>query len=376
MLVWGEADSETLPKRSLRRKLFKTCCMNWGEVNPVHAYYNGSRTSKDNEDPSWSTSFKTRRTSKTSSALEDFICVVFVPDRSIEIVPHKSSEDYKNTRNYIPMISHEFDFAQILDIPCEGACAFTDRWSLDELAYGVPSDGPYQINPPSPDDIISSIRVDQEGQVRRIRHKEEVDVQEYQVLTHKIDPTLNPLEEIIWENVFCLWGSQEHVPACLCYMFYCVVHSKKFNLAYYMKKKMEWVTKQSRLILPYGMLLTHLFKFIINENPKLYKESYVLYDHVMTPFAAQLERKPRMDHETRRGRHSTSPSTFNQPSSSHLNDDDGINEGTSRASTPSPIRYVNSLTNKVLQVFQNPPNIDPHLEPFYIRQTKIINRQV
>ncbi|GJV27110.1 hypothetical protein Tco_1383558 [Tanacetum coccineum] len=42
----------------------------WGEVNPVHAYYNGSCTSKDNEDPSWSTSFKTRRTQKTSLALE------------------------------------------------------------------------------------------------------------------------------------------------------------------------------------------------------------------------------------------------------------------------------------------------------------------
>ncbi|GJW55415.1 hypothetical protein Tco_0099500 [Tanacetum coccineum] len=40
------------------------------EVNLVHAYYNGSCTSKDNEDPSWSTSFKTKRTQKTSSALE------------------------------------------------------------------------------------------------------------------------------------------------------------------------------------------------------------------------------------------------------------------------------------------------------------------
>ncbi|GKA46454.1 hypothetical protein Tco_0739337, partial [Tanacetum coccineum] len=46
-------------------------------------------------------------------------------------------------------------FAQILDIPCEGACVFTDKWSLDELAYGVPTDGTYQTNPPSPDDIIS-----------------------------------------------------------------------------------------------------------------------------------------------------------------------------------------------------------------------------
>ncbi|GJY17821.1 copia protein [Tanacetum coccineum] len=52
-------------------------------------------------------------------------------------------------------------------------------WSLDELAYGVPTDGPYQTNPPSPDEIISSIRIDQEGQVCRIRHEEEIDVLEY-----------------------------------------------------------------------------------------------------------------------------------------------------------------------------------------------------
>nr|GEU94836.1 multidrug resistance-associated protein 5 [Tanacetum cinerariifolium] len=41
-----------------------------GKFNPTHAYYNGSCTSKDTEDPSWSTSFKTKRTQKTSSALE------------------------------------------------------------------------------------------------------------------------------------------------------------------------------------------------------------------------------------------------------------------------------------------------------------------
>nr|GEY00168.1 copia protein [Tanacetum cinerariifolium] len=57
-------------------------------------------------------------------------------------------------------------------------------------------------------------------------------------------------------------------------------------------------------------------------------------------------------------------------------DDDENGQGTLRASTPSPIRYVNSLTNEVPQVFQNSPNIDPHLEPFYTRQTKIINCQV
>ncbi|GJZ49226.1 hypothetical protein Tco_0603416 [Tanacetum coccineum] len=204
-----------------------------------------------------------------------------------------------------------------------GACVFTDRWSLDELAYGVPSEGPYQTNPHSPDDIISFIRTDREGQVTRIRHEQEIDVQDHQTLTCEIVSTLKPLEEIIRENVFCLG-------------------------------------------------------FIMNENPELFKESYVLYDRVMNPLTTQQERKTRKDHGTRRGRHSTSSSSaFDQPSSSHLNDDDdGNGEGTSRASTPSPIRFVNSLTNDVPQVFQNPPNINSHMELFYTRQTEIINRLV
>ncbi|GKB23850.1 putative nucleotidyltransferase, ribonuclease H, partial [Tanacetum coccineum] len=218
------------------------------------------------------------------------------------------------------------NFAQILGVPYEEACVFSDRWRVDDLIY-----------------------------IRRIRHEEEIDVLEYQVLTCEIKPSLKPLEEIIRENVLCLGGNRDHVPACLCFMLYCAV------------------------LLPYGMLLTRLFTFIMNENTELNNESYVLYNHVMTPLAAQLERKTRRDRGMRRGRHSTSSSSaFDQPSSSHLNDDDdyGNDEGTSRASTPSPIRYVNYLTNQVPQVFQNPPNIDSHLEPFYTRQTEIINRQV
>ncbi|GJY47533.1 hypothetical protein Tco_0436596 [Tanacetum coccineum] len=158
----------------------------------------------------------------------------------------------------------------------KGACVFTNRWSLDELAYGVLSEGLYQTNLPSLDDIISYIREDREGQVTCIRHKEEI---------------------------------------------------------------------------------------------KLSNESYVLYDRVMNPLGAQQERKTRKDFGTRRGRHFTSSSSvFGQPSSSYFNnDDDGNDEGTSRASTLSPIHYVNSLTNEVPQVFQNPPNIEPHLEPFYTR---------
>ncbi|GJR05766.1 hypothetical protein Tco_0528750 [Tanacetum coccineum] len=157
-----------------------------------------------------------------------------------------------------------------------------------------------------------------------------------------------------------------------------IILSEKFNLAYYMAKRIEWVTKQARLILPYGMLLTCLFKFVMSESPELLNDSYVLYDRVMNPLIAQQERKTRKDCGTRRGRHSTSSSSaFDQPSSSHFNDDDvdENDEGTSPVSTPSPTRLVNSLTNKVPRFFQNPPN-DPEMKPFYTRQIKIINRQV
>ncbi|GJW97387.1 hypothetical protein Tco_0179195 [Tanacetum coccineum] len=64
-LVWFDFYKIPLCTSMTSRRLFKL-----QQINPVHAYYNGSCTSKDNEDPSWSTSFKTRRTSKTSSALE------------------------------------------------------------------------------------------------------------------------------------------------------------------------------------------------------------------------------------------------------------------------------------------------------------------
>ncbi|GKA03378.1 hypothetical protein Tco_0676159 [Tanacetum coccineum] len=145
---------------------------------------------------------------------------------------------------------------------------------------------------------------------------------------------------------------------------------------------MEFITKQARLILPYGMLLTLLFKYVMSESLELFNESYVLYDRVMYPLTAQQERKTRKDYGMKRGRHSTSSSSaFDQPSSSHINDDDdddddGNDEGTSHASTPSPTHFVDSLTNKVPRVFQNPSNIDPDMEPFYTRQTEILNCQV
>nr|GEZ98160.1 copia protein [Tanacetum cinerariifolium] len=125
-------------------------------------------------------------------------------DLSKNPVQHSRIKQIKMRHHFLRDNEIMPQFAQILDIPCEGACVFTDKWSLDELAYGIPMNGSYQTNPPSPDDIISSIQIDREGQVCRIRHEKESDVLEYNILTREIMPTLKRLEEIIWENVFCL----------------------------------------------------------------------------------------------------------------------------------------------------------------------------
>ncbi|GJQ90262.1 retrovirus-related pol polyprotein from transposon TNT 1-94 [Tanacetum coccineum] len=164
-----------------------------------------------------------------------------------------------------------------------GACVFTDRWRLNELAYGIPSDGPYQTNPPSIEDIISSIRIDREGQVRRIRHEEEIDVMHYQILL------------IMFPRVFVLCFTDSYTP-------------KDSILPITWQN--EWsgsLSKLDRKQMGFGDENRSSFHFFF----------FRLRSTILI--------------------------------SSHLNndDDDGNDEGTSRASTPSCIRYVNSLTNQV-----------------------------
>ncbi|GJQ99155.1 hypothetical protein Tco_0522140 [Tanacetum coccineum] len=105
--------------------------------------------------------------------------------------------------------------------------------------------------------------------------------------------------------------------------------------------------------MPYGMLLTRLFKHVMTISHGVLDYYYDLHDRVMYPFTAQQERNTQKDYGTKRGRHSTSSSfTFGQPSSSHLNDDndDGNSKGTSRAITPSLTRFVNSLANEIEEI--------------------------
>nr|GEV67794.1 retrovirus-related Pol polyprotein from transposon TNT 1-94 [Tanacetum cinerariifolium] len=185
------------------------------------------------------------------------------------------------------------------------------------------------------DEIKLYVQVKWEDVVTRIHHDQVIDVEENQILTHEITPIM-----------------------------------KTIQLVFFVAKLTEFITKQAWLILPYGMLLTRLFDHVMSKNPEFSNDSYVLYDHVIYPLTAQQERKTRKDYGTKRGRPMTSASSssaFGQPSSFHHMDDDndGNDEGTSRASTPSPTRFVNSLSIDVPQIFSNPPLVDPNMEAFY-----------
>ncbi|GJR38786.1 hypothetical protein Tco_1214470 [Tanacetum coccineum] len=87
---------------------------------------------------------------------------------------------------------------------------------------------------------------------------------------------------------------------------------------------MEKTRNKPKELLPYGMLLTRLFKHVVSVFLELAIDHYISHDRVMHPFAPHYERKTRSDHGKKRPRElnaSSSSTTLNHPSSSRLLDD-------------------------------------------------------
>ena len=113
----------------------------------------------------------------------------------------------------------------------------------------------------------------------------------------------------------CSIGNRDHVNTCLCYMLYSISTRQPFNLAYFMARKMANIPLNSKSALPYGMLLTRLFRAIspIPPNNLGIQLDYSLVDHILVPLSNERVSK-------KRGRLLQSPS----PSSSSMSDDDGF----------------------------------------------------
>ncbi|GKC68289.1 hypothetical protein Tco_1396238 [Tanacetum coccineum] len=193
-------------------------------------------------------------------------------------------------------------------------------WSLDYLSISVPSKGHYKTTYPSPSVVKSFIQVPQQGQVTRTKNKKTIVVDKNKILTRKIQPHMKPWVDIILENAICLGGHKDHVSACLCHMLYCIKISTRYNLAFFILKRMETTRSKPKELLPYGMLLTRLFKHVVSFFPELAIDRCISHDRVMHPFAPHYERKTRSDRGKKRPRESnasSSSTTLNHPSSSH-----------------------------------------------------------
>ncbi|GJU42700.1 hypothetical protein Tco_1195657 [Tanacetum coccineum] len=90
------------------------------------------------------------------------------------------------------------------------------------------------------------------------------------------------------------------------------------------------------------MFLTCLFRHVMEHYPHLNNGIYDVVERVMRPLALRQTCRPRSDRGKARHSVSSTSAHHNRGSSSHQGDDDE-DDGASRASTPSPTTYLNSL---------------------------------
>ncbi|GKA55081.1 hypothetical protein Tco_1099868 [Tanacetum coccineum] len=160
-------------------------------------------------------------------------------------------------------------------------------------------------------------------------------------------------EELIRENVFGLGEHRDRLPAYLSHMLYCVVAEEQYNLAYFFVKRIECAKATPTTNLPYSMFLTRLYRHVMETYPHRDNGIYDVVERVMRPLALRQTHRPRSDR--RKARHSVSSifTHHNLGSLSHQGDDDE-DDGASRASTPSPTTYLNTLNPLDNQAYHMP----------------------
>jgi hypothetical protein len=104
-------------------------------------------------------------------------------------------------------------FAKILELPCNGQCAYSEEFDLNSFFEIREDEGPYRIYVPSSAKIIESI-----CQTSNTLHPNKIRISE-------LRPSLQAMAIIQRENVFCLIKDREYVPACCTYMLYCIINN-------------------------------------------------------------------------------------------------------------------------------------------------------
>nr|GFA99411.1 ribosomal protein L7Ae/L30e/S12e/Gadd45 [Tanacetum cinerariifolium] len=156
-------------------------------------------------------------------------------------------------------------------------------------------------------------------------------------------------------------------------MLYCVVAEEQYNLAYFFVKRIKCAKVIPTENLPYGMFLTHLYRYVMETYPHLNNGIYDIVERVMRPLALRQTRLSRSDRGKVR-RFVSYLSSHHQGTSSHQHDDDDDDVKTSRASTPSPTTHFNSLRLLDYQNYHMPSSYEQTNETLFARQTTLLNQ--
>ncbi|GJU11224.1 hypothetical protein Tco_1133620 [Tanacetum coccineum] len=142
---------------------------------------------------------------------------------------------------------------------------------------------------------------------------------------------------------------------------------------------MEKTRFKPKELLPYGMLLTRLFKHVVCVSPELAFDHYLSHDRAMHPLAPYYERKIRADRGMKRpyeSNASSSSTTQNHPSSSrpldHMVDENDDELFHSNSSSPS--QQVSSSSNVASRVGQN-PSLESHALNTFLSVTITLQNQ-
>nr|GEU31440.1 Gag-Pol polyprotein [Tanacetum cinerariifolium] len=128
-----------------------------------------------------------------------------------------------------------------------------------------------------------------------------------------------PCELVIRENVYSAIGNRDHTQAVFALMYW-LENRQPFNLAYFIIKRMYFFRDRRDKVLPYGMILTHLFKNLkANMAQGSFDERYKLVPKKMSSLKAKQPKRPppkrnRNVGKSKRTQLTTSSSTESQPS--------------------------------------------------------------
>nr|GEU29317.1 retrovirus-related Pol polyprotein from transposon TNT 1-94 [Tanacetum cinerariifolium] len=119
---------------------------------------------------------------------------------------------------------------------------------------------------------------------------------------------------------FTAIGNRDHTQAVIALMFYFLENEQSFNLAYFIIRMMYFFRDRKDKVLPYGMILTRLFKNLkanITEHP--FDERYKLVPRKMSSLKEKQPKKPppkrsRNVGKSKRPQLTTSSSTESPPS--------------------------------------------------------------